>query len=138
VENYSIDLFIALRNANGQFLLNGHYQVSVFRQQIDVLDTVLEYSGSEHIIERINGTGPIRMDIYLHILSVGNLYPPDIRYEYMLPTVGYRSQHQPLFNWRISEQWSDCSMICQGIYQSISFFILGFSFSKKIGYQILK
>lgn len=54
------DNYLALRSANGDFLLNGHYQVSVFRQQISLQDTVLEYSGSDYVVERINGTGPIR------------------------------------------------------------------------------
>jgi thrombospondin motif-containing protein 9 len=58
--------------------------VSVFRQQIPILDTVLEYSGSDHALERINGTGPIHQDIYVHVLSVGSLKPPNIRYKYMI------------------------------------------------------
>jgi hypothetical protein len=36
------DNYLALRMANGEWLLNGQYQVSVFRQQIPVLDAVLE------------------------------------------------------------------------------------------------
>ncbi|VDK44900.1 unnamed protein product [Anisakis simplex] len=79
------DNYLALRTANGEFLLNGHYQVSVFKQHISVQDTVLEYSGSDNVIERINGTGPIRMDIFLHVLSVGSINPPDIHYEFMVP-----------------------------------------------------
>uniref|UniRef100_A0A1I7XFA5 GON domain-containing protein n=1 Tax=Heterorhabditis bacteriophora TaxID=37862 RepID=A0A1I7XFA5_HETBA len=54
------DNYLSLRAANGDFLLNGHYQVSVFRQQIPIQDVILEYSGSDNIVERINGTGPIR------------------------------------------------------------------------------
>lgn len=79
------DNYLALRTSTGEFLLNGQYQVSVFRQQIPIQDTVLEYSGSDHSIERINGTGPLRSDIYVHVLSVGNLNPPHVRYKYMLP-----------------------------------------------------
>ncbi|KAI6223543.1 BMA-GON-1, isoform e [Aphelenchoides fujianensis] len=70
------DNYLALRTSTGEFLLNGQYQVSVFRQQIPILDTVLEYSGSDHTVERINGSGPIHSDIYVHVLSVGNLNPP--------------------------------------------------------------
>ncbi|EPB74850.1 thrombospondin type 1 domain protein [Ancylostoma ceylanicum] len=77
------DNYLSLRASNGEFLLNGHYQVSVFRQQIPIQDVILEYSGSDNVVERINGTGPIRIDIYVHVLSVGNLLPPDISYEYM-------------------------------------------------------
>ncbi|KAL3982766.1 Thrombospondin type 1 domain family protein [Acanthocheilonema viteae] len=111
------DNYLALRNANGEFLLNGHYQVSVFRQQISIQDAVLEYSGSDHVIERINGTGPIRTDIYLHVLSVGNLYPPDIHYEFMVPAQNVRFGYEASvtnYYWRISERWSECSSLCQG------------------------
>ncbi|KJH45426.1 thrombospondin type 1 domain protein [Dictyocaulus viviparus] len=63
------DNYLSIRAANGEFLLNGHYQVSVFRQQIPIQDVILEYSGSDNIVERINGTGPISG---LKILLAGN------------------------------------------------------------------
>ncbi|VDM29929.1 unnamed protein product [Toxocara canis] len=111
-------LLSALRSANGEFLLNGHYQVSVFRQLISVQDTVLEYSGSDNVIERINGTGPLRSDIYVHVLSVGNLYPPDIHYEFMVPIHNMQSgsyqSAQSSYYWRFNEHWSECSALCQG------------------------
>ncbi len=54
------DSSAALRSADGTFLLNGHYQVSVYRMQMPVQDVIIEYSGSAHVVERINATGPIR------------------------------------------------------------------------------
>ena len=51
--------FIALRNANNEFILNGNYQVSVYPVQITVQKAVLWYSGSDNIVERINASGPI-------------------------------------------------------------------------------
>ncbi|KAL7079607.1 hypothetical protein ACQ4LE_001262 [Meloidogyne hapla] len=77
--------YLALRMPNGDWLLNGQLQVSVFPQQIQILDTVLEYSGSNTTQERINGTGPLRTDVYLHFLSVGSLRLPNIHYRYMDP-----------------------------------------------------
>ncbi|PIO54649.1 ADAM-TS Spacer 1, partial [Teladorsagia circumcincta] len=105
-----------LRAANGEFLLNGHYQVSVFRQQIPIQDVILEYSGSDNVVERINGTGPIRIDIYVHVLSVGNLLPPDISYEYMTAVESPSSRNPSLNNyqWRVGEQWTKCDRVCQG------------------------
>lgn len=70
----------------GEFLLNGHYQVSVFWQQISILDVVLEYSGSDQSVERINSTSPLKSDIFIYVLSVGNLNPPNIQYKYMIST----------------------------------------------------
>lgn len=97
--------------------MNGQYQVSVFRQQIPILDTALEYSGSDHVIERINGTGPIRSDIYLHVLSVGNLNPPHIQYKYMVPKNPNRVITPPQnanYYWIMADDWSQCSARCQG------------------------
>lgn len=108
--------FAALRAANGEFLLNGHFQVSLARQQIAFQDTVLEYSGSDAIVERINGTGPIRSDIYVHVLSVGS-HPPDISYEYMTaatPNTVIRPVHSNFYLWRLSDQWTDCDRACRG------------------------
>ncbi|PIO64423.1 thrombospondin type 1 domain protein, partial [Teladorsagia circumcincta] len=110
------DNYLSLRAANGEFLLNGHYQVSVFRQQIPIQDVILEYSGSDNVVERINGTGPIRIDIYVHVLSVGNLLPPDISYEYMTAVESPSSRNPSLNNyqWRVGEQWTKCDRVCQG------------------------
>ncbi|KAI6185117.1 BMA-GON-1, isoform e [Aphelenchoides fujianensis] len=118
------DNYLALRTSTGEFLLNGQYQVSVFRQQIPILDTVLEYSGSDHTVERINGSGPIHSDIYVHVLSVGNLNPPDVRYKYMVPrplTPVHNGRHplhlypqQVNYYWTYEEEWSRCSAKCQG------------------------
>uniref|UniRef100_A0A915LH22 Uncharacterized protein n=2 Tax=Meloidogyne incognita group TaxID=654580 RepID=A0A915LH22_MELJA len=77
--------YLALRMPNGDWLLNGQFHVSVFPQQIQILDTVLEYSGSDTPQERINGTGPLRTDVYLHFLSGRNLKLPNIHYRYMEP-----------------------------------------------------
>uniref|UniRef100_A0AC35U444 Peptidase M12B domain-containing protein n=1 Tax=Rhabditophanes sp. KR3021 TaxID=114890 RepID=A0AC35U444_9BILA len=116
-DNKEDDNYLALRSASGEFLLNGHYQVSVFRIQVHISDVVLEYSGSDQMIERINGTGPLRSDLYLHVLSVGNLNLPDIRYKYNVPSQRYQYQKQQQtrnFYWRHSDSWSTCSSICQG------------------------
>ncbi|CAD6197895.1 unnamed protein product [Caenorhabditis auriculariae] len=115
------DNYLSLRSSNGEFLLNGHYQVSMYRQQIPIQDVVLEYSGSDHAIERINGTGPIRNDIYVHVLTIGN-NPPDISYEYMMsvesPTVSYaslaRAPNPSAYYWRLSDAWNECDRVCQG------------------------
>lgn len=92
--------------------------MSVFRQQVSILDTVLEYSGSDTAVERINGTGPIRTDLYINVLSVGTLNLPNIRYKYMLPVPGRdRSQEQTArasFYWQPADRWTECSAKCQG------------------------
>ena len=95
-------------------MLNGHYQVSVFRQQIPVIGAVLDYSGSDTAVERINSSGPIGVDIYLHVLSVGNLHPPDVRYYYLVSNDASRRTETTQYLWRILDTWENCSAICQG------------------------
>uniref|UniRef100_A0A8R1HW91 Peptidase M12B domain-containing protein n=1 Tax=Caenorhabditis japonica TaxID=281687 RepID=A0A8R1HW91_CAEJA len=110
------DNYLSLRGANGEYLLNGHFQVSLAKQQIAYMDTVLEYSGSDAIVERINGTGPIRSDIYVHVLSVGS-HPPDISYEYMtaaVPNAVIRPITSSLYLWRLSDSWTECDRACRG------------------------
>jgi hypothetical protein len=92
-----------------------------------------QYSGSETALERINGTGPLRSDVYLHVLSVGNLNHPNINYRFMNPipqqqqpdyqqqraatqtTVEQQQRQQQLvqapssFYWRQLDQWSEVS-----------------------------
>ncbi|KAF8376545.1 gon-1, partial [Pristionchus pacificus] len=113
------DNYLALRSSDGTFLLNGNFQVSMYRMQITMQDTIIEYSGSDHAVERINATGPIRSDVYVQVLSVGNLYAPDIRYEYMVAKGGssrvISPSRSPHYRWRAEEgRYTECDRPCQG------------------------
>ena len=55
----------ALRKLNNDFILNGDFIVSVYRKLIEVSGTTLEYSGSDHVIERINCSKMLHEDIEL-------------------------------------------------------------------------
>lgn len=46
--------------------------VSMFKREIKVGDAVVEYSGSDHVVERINCTERIEEEI---IVQVNTLYP---------------------------------------------------------------
>lgn len=65
-----LELLLALLNSKGEFILNGHFQVTVFRQQIRVRGAVLEYSGSDTAVERINTSKPLLEDLFLHVKFV--------------------------------------------------------------------
>jgi len=70
LENDNIHVFnkiLALQNSAGEFILNGHFQVSVFHREIRVQGAILEYSGSDSVVERINSSKPTLEDIYLHV-----------------------------------------------------------------------
>lgn len=46
------------------------------------------------------------------VLSVGNLYSPDIWYQYVVSRGEGKS---PSYHWKLQEQWSACSKLCHGI-----------------------
>ncbi|XP_078678214.1 A disintegrin and metalloproteinase with thrombospondin motifs 9-like isoform X2 [Branchiostoma floridae x Branchiostoma belcheri] len=103
------DNYLALRRSNGEYILNGNFVVSMFKREIRVAGpAVLEYSGSDNAIERVNGTKRIDEDIVVMVLSVGKLYPPDIRYSYSFPV------EKPQFRWDPNGPWGECSKVCQG------------------------
>uniref|UniRef100_A0A8B9GRS9 ADAM metallopeptidase with thrombospondin type 1 motif 9 n=1 Tax=Amazona collaria TaxID=241587 RepID=A0A8B9GRS9_9PSIT len=139
------DNYLALSNSQGDFILNGDFVVSMFKREIKVGNAVIEYSGSDNTIERINSTdrieqeitlqvkymlrveksaqhywiedsGQQRLFIYLlhlfssQVLSVGNLYNPDVRYTFNIPIEDKPQQ----FYWNAYGPWQPCSKLCQG------------------------
>ena len=57
--------FEALRKGDGKYILNGNFVVSMFSKEIKIKGSVLGYSGSNNILERINSTRMIQEDIDL-------------------------------------------------------------------------
>ncbi|KAM4651989.1 A disintegrin and metalloproteinase with thrombospondin motifs 9 [Discoglossus pictus] len=104
------DNYLALSNSHGEFLLNGDFVVSMFKREIRLGNAVIEYSGSDHAVERINCTDRIEQEIVLQILSVGNLYNPDVRYTFNIPIEDKPQQ----FFWNPYGPWQPCSKLCQG------------------------
>uniref|UniRef100_A0A670J7Q6 ADAM metallopeptidase with thrombospondin type 1 motif 9 n=1 Tax=Podarcis muralis TaxID=64176 RepID=A0A670J7Q6_PODMU len=103
------DNYLALSSNEG-FILNGDYVVSMFKKEIKVGNAVIEYSGSDTPVERINSTYRIDQEIVLQVLSVGNLYNPDVRYTFNIPIEDKPQQ----FYWNIYGPWQHCSKLCQG------------------------
>lgn len=60
----------AISNSRGEFLLNGEFVVSMFKREIKVGSAVIEYSGSDHVIERINCTDRIEEEIIVQVVLV--------------------------------------------------------------------
>ena len=67
IQNLTLRYIVALVDARGHYVLNGNFIVSAFHKELHVSGSILEYSGAGTIIERINGTGMIYEDIYLHV-----------------------------------------------------------------------
>lgn len=82
----------------------------MFKREIKVGNAVIEYSGSDNTVERINSTDRIEQEITLQVLSVGNLYNPDVRYTFNIPIEDKPQQ----FYWNAYGPWQPCSKLCQG------------------------
>ncbi|XP_015110053.1 A disintegrin and metalloproteinase with thrombospondin motifs gon-1 isoform X1 [Diachasma alloeum] len=103
--------YLALRlGENGKYILNGNFMV-MHRKVIVLPGLAIEYSGPGPKIERLNSSRPINFDLILEVLSVGDIVPPQITYEYTVPKKILDS-----FTWILSD-WSTCSHMCQGSRQ---------------------
>jgi hypothetical protein len=106
------DTYIALRDTDtGEYLLNGDFVMSMFSKAIQYAGTTLEYSGSDTVVERVKSTQPLRKDLVVEVLTVGNLYPPQVHYTY---AVSRPSKN--IYKWknRTTPKWSHCDKRCQG------------------------
>ncbi|KAG8012798.1 A disintegrin and metalloproteinase with thrombospondin motifs 20 [Nibea albiflora] len=104
------DNYLALSDSQSNSLLNGNFVVAMFKREITFKGTVIEYSGSDTKVERINCTDRIEEELVLQVLCVGNLYNPDVRYSFNIPIEEHREQ----FVWDPSGSWLECNRICQG------------------------
>ncbi|XP_073974376.1 ADAM metallopeptidase with thrombospondin type 1 motif A isoform X2 [Rhodnius prolixus] len=101
------DNYLALMDSEkNEHILNGKFVVSMFEKRLMYGGTVLRYSGSSEAIERIHSTRPLDKDLIVQVLSVGNLSPPNIIYEYSVQKQGYK--------WLVPKTWSRCSKMCNG------------------------
>lgn len=63
-------LFIpALSDSKSNSLLNGNFVVAMFKREITFKGTVIEYSGSDTKVERINCTDRIEEELVLQVLE---------------------------------------------------------------------
>ncbi|XP_041442325.1 A disintegrin and metalloproteinase with thrombospondin motifs 20 [Xenopus laevis] len=105
------DNYLALSDTKGNFVLNGNFVVSRFKREISIKGTAFEYSGSDNSIERINCTDRLEEELILQVLCVGNLFNPDVRYTFNIPTED-KVAH---FLWDPFGPWQNCNKMCQGI-----------------------
>lgn len=67
---FPISLFLipALSDSQSNFLLNGNFVVAMFKREITFKGTVIEYSGSDTTVERINCTDRIEEELILQVI----------------------------------------------------------------------
>lgn len=64
----------ALSDSQSNFLLNGNFVVAMFKREITFKGAVIEYSGSDTKVERINCTDRIDGELILQVLTFSFLY----------------------------------------------------------------
>nr|DBA16646.1 TPA: hypothetical protein GDO54_004020 [Pyxicephalus adspersus] len=116
-------IYLAIKRADGSYLLNGDNIVSSIEQDIHLRGTVLLYSGSNTNLERLQSFQPLPEPLTIQILRVaGESIPPKIKYTFFVPkdlTYGRLkvkvSHHslRPLLTaqWFLGD-WSPCSKSC--------------------------
>lgn len=62
-------LIPALSDSQSNSLLNGNFVVAMFKREITFKGTVIEYSGSDTKVERINCTDRIEEELILQVLA---------------------------------------------------------------------
>ncbi|GAB6020024.1 hypothetical protein CHUAL_002773 [Chamberlinius hualienensis] len=105
------DNYLALLSDTNEYILNGEFTVTTSKKRLEYGGAVLEYTGSNVVVERINSSRPLKRDLFVEVLSVGKLHPPDIQYQYNEPV---ERNSAPKYSWELEDGWSNCSKICKG------------------------
>ena len=79
------DNYLALKNSQGKYLLNGHFVVSAVERDLVVKGSLLRYSGTGTAVESLQALRPILEPLTVEVLSVGKMTPPRVRYSFYLP-----------------------------------------------------
>ncbi|KAM4620216.1 A disintegrin and metalloproteinase with thrombospondin motifs 15-like [Polymixia lowei] len=80
----SDDNYLAVKNSQGEYLLNGNYVVSAVERDIIVKRSLLRYSGTAGLSETLQAVKPLGESLAVEVLSVGKMTPPRIRYSFYL------------------------------------------------------
>ncbi|XP_077449138.1 A disintegrin and metalloproteinase with thrombospondin motifs 15a [Stigmatopora argus] len=78
------DNYLAVKNSDSQYLLNGDYVVSAGERDIIVKGSLLRYSGTTGLSETIQSVNPLGEMLTVEVLCAGNLTPPRVRYSFYL------------------------------------------------------
>ncbi|KAM4015185.1 A disintegrin and metalloproteinase with thrombospondin motifs 8 [Anomaloglossus baeobatrachus] len=118
-------IYLAIKRADGSYLLNGDYAVSSIEHDVHLRGSILLYSGSNTTLERIQSFQPLPEVLTIQLLRVaGESNPPKIKYTFYIPkTISYgqkkakdKLSHNFLRPFLTSQwvlgDWSQCSKTC--------------------------
>lgn len=78
------DNYLAVKNSEGHYLLNGNYIVSAGERDIIVKNSLLRYSGTTGLSETLQAVKPLGEALTVEVLCAGQITPPRIRYSFYL------------------------------------------------------
>uniref|UniRef100_A0A667ZK10 ADAM metallopeptidase with thrombospondin type 1 motif, 15a n=1 Tax=Myripristis murdjan TaxID=586833 RepID=A0A667ZK10_9TELE len=115
----SDDNYLALKNSEGSYLLNGNYIVSAVERDIIVKNSLVRYSGTSGPSETLQAIKPLGEALTVEVLSVGKMTPPRIRYSFYLARQSKEDktlkkegkEGSALGKW-LSTGWDECSVTC--------------------------
>ncbi|XP_030209304.1 A disintegrin and metalloproteinase with thrombospondin motifs 1 [Gadus morhua] len=118
--------YLAVRRADGGYLLNGNYKLTTHETDLALRGAVLRYSGSVATLERLRSFAPLPEPLTIQVLSVGAAPRPRVKYSYFAPRAagsrGGNASRRPSINairevgvaeWTLRE-WGPCSQSCGG------------------------
>ncbi|XP_068096493.1 A disintegrin and metalloproteinase with thrombospondin motifs 15 [Hyperolius riggenbachi] len=123
----SDDNYLAVKNAQGRYLLNGNYIVSTVERDIPVRGSMLKYSGTGTAVEALQAVNSIQEPLTIEVLCVGKMTPPRLRYHFYIPKEKRDTgliisnslaalpppppRPKPQSQWTTGN-WGDCSVSC--------------------------
>ncbi|XP_062478131.1 A disintegrin and metalloproteinase with thrombospondin motifs 1 [Pezoporus occidentalis] len=123
--------FLAIKAADGTYVLNGDYTLSTLEQDITYKGSVLRYSGSSAALERIRSFSPLKEPLTIQVLTVGDLPQPKIKFTYFVkkpsqpgsekaPTrkkESFNAIREIISSEWVIKDWGECSKSCGSGWQ---------------------
>ncbi|XP_077314017.1 A disintegrin and metalloproteinase with thrombospondin motifs 15 [Lithobates pipiens] len=125
----SDDNYLAVKNSQGRYLLNGNYIVSAVERDIPIRGSLLKYSGTGTAVEALQAINNIQEPLTIEVLCVGKMTPPRLRFTFYIPrekrdnSAGQIISNslvalppppprpKPQSQWSTSN-WGECSVTC--------------------------
>uniref|UniRef100_T1DG09 Putative disintegrin and metalloproteinase with thrombospondin motifs n=1 Tax=Cupiennius salei TaxID=6928 RepID=T1DG09_CUPSA len=104
------DNYIALKDPDETYLLNGEFMVTMFPKKFQYHGITIDYSGSNTVTEYVNSSQALPKDLFLQVLVVGKLQPPNISFSYTVPL-----SQTKLYTWKLATHYSECTRMCNGV-----------------------
>lgn len=121
--------YLAIKAADGTYILNGDYTLSTLEQDIPYQGSVLRYSGSSASLERIRSFSPLKEPLTIQVLTVGDSLRPKIKYTYFVKksaqserppskkTESFNAIRETILSEWVIEEWGECSKTCGSGWQ---------------------